>query len=119
MIVGFLWSWLANAIGLFAAAFILSSIDYGDKLIVLVVASLIFGLVNSLIRPFIIILSLPAIVVTLGVFTLFINALMLWITSVIYPSFQVKSLRAAFGAVIVVWLVNYVFDLLITKEKKS
>jgi len=115
----FLWSWLANAIGLFAAAWVFSSVDYGDRLAVLLIASLIFGLVNALIRPIIIILSLPAIVLTLGLFTLVVNALMLFITSRIYPAFQIKSWGAAAGAVVIVWLVNYFFDLFILKEKNS
>lgn len=117
MLQRFLWSWLANAIGLFAAAWIFTSVDYGDRLIVLLIASLIFGLVNALVRPFIIILSLPAIELTLGLFTLVVNTLMLWITSLLYPAFQLHSWQAAIGAVIIVWLVNYIFELLILKEK--
>jgi len=113
----FLWSWLANAIGLLAAAWIFSSVDYDNKLIVLIIASLIFGLVNALIRPLIVIISLPAIALTLGLFTLIINTFMLWITSRLYPAFQLRSAWAALGAVIVVWLVNYLFDLFILKEK--
>jgi hypothetical protein len=66
--------------------------------------------VNALIRPIIIIVSLPAIVLTLGLFTLIVNALMLYITSRLYPAFQLRSWAAAIGAVIIVWLVNYVFD---------
>lgn len=117
MLKRFLWSWLANAIGLLAAAWLFSSIDYGNKFVVLLIASLIFGLVNALIRPVIIIVSLPAIVLTLGLFTLIVNALMLYITSRLYPAFQLRSWAAAIGAVIIVWLVNYVFDLFILKEK--
>ena len=94
-----------------------SGVDYENKLVVLVIASLVFGLVNSLVRPLIILLSLPAIVLTLGLFTLVVNALMLWITSLIYPAFQVQSLLSAIGAVIVVWFINYFFDLFIFKEQ--
>jgi len=112
----FLLICLVNAVGLFAAALLFAGIDYGDRIAVLLIASLIFGLVNSLIRPVVVIISLPAIVLTLGLFTLVVNALMLWITSRLYPSFQVRSVGAAIGAVIIVWLVNYIFDLVVFKE---
>ncbi len=104
--------------GLALAALFFSGIQYQDKIRVLVVASLIFGLVNALIRPAVVILSLPAIVLTLGLFTLVVNTAMLYITSAIYKPFQVTSVWAALGAVLVVWLVNYVMVSLI-KEPKS
>lgn len=119
MIIRFLWSWAGNAIGLFLAALLLSGIDYGNALPVLLVASLIFGIINALVRPLVIILSLPAIVITLGIFTLVVNALMLWLTSIVYPPFQVRSVGAAIGAVVIVWLVNYCIDVFIYKEKSA
>lgn len=118
MLKRFLLVWLVNVIGLFTAALLFTGIDYGDSTWVLLVASLIFGLVNALIRPLVVIISLPAIVLTLGFFTLVVNALMLWITSVVYPPFQVKTIGSAIGAVIIVWLVNYLFDVVVLKEGK-
>lgn len=117
MLKRFIWSWIGNAAGLFVASLLISGIDYQKRLLVLVVASLIFGIVNALIRPIVVIISLPAIVLTLGVFTLIVNAFMLWLTSRLYPSFQIKSIWAALGAVIFVWLVNYCIDLFILKEE--
>lgn len=119
MLKRFLLLWLSNVVGLFVAAWLLSGIDYGGSIIVLLIASLIFGIVNFLIRPFVIILSLPAIIVTMGLFTLVVNALMLFITSQIYPHFQVESIWSAIMAVIIVWLINYFFDILIIERKKS
>jgi len=115
----FLLSWLVNGVGLFIASLLFSGVGYGNKIIVLVVASLIFGLVNSLVRPLIILLSLPAIVLTLGLFTFVVNAMMLWITSLLYPAFQVNSIASAVGAVIIVWFINYFFDLFIFKDKEQ
>ncbi len=64
------------------------------------------------------ILSLPAIVITLGFFSLIINALLLYITSLIYSPFQVKSIGSAIAAVIVVWVANYAMSFIIDKENK-
>lgn len=117
MLKRFIWSWIGNAAGLFMASLLISGVDYQRRLIVLVIASLIFGIVNALIRPIVVIISLPAIVLTLGVFTLVVNALMLWLTSRLYPAFQLRNIWAAIGAVIIVWLVNYCIDIFILKEE--
>jgi putative membrane protein len=115
----FLLSWLINGVGLFVASLLFSGVGYGNKITVLIIASLIFGLVNSLVRPLIILLSLPAIVLTLGLFTFIVNAFMLWITSLLYPAFQVNSVFSAVGAVVIVWFTNYFFDLFIFKDKEQ
>ena len=111
-----LFSWLVNFLGLWVAANLFSGIYYNDQIRVLIIASLIFGIANSLIRPLLIILSLPAIVWTYGIFTLIINASMLYLTSFFYPRFQVKSVWSAVGAVIILWVINYLMTDLV-KDK--
>lgn len=94
-----------------------TGITYNDRIRVLLIAALIFAIVNALIRPIVIILSLPAIVLTLGLFTLVVNAFMLYLTSFFYHSFHVTSLWSAIGAVLIVWLVNYLMtDLIRDRE---
>lgn len=113
--------WLLNFLGLWAAAELMTgSIDYNDKLRVLVIAALIFSIVNAVIRPLVILLSLPAIVLTLGLFTLVINAFMLYLVTKIYPSFQLRSFWTAVLATIIIWIVNYLLtELLEPKRAKS
>ena len=106
MLKQFLWRWLANFLGLWIAASLVN-ISYGDKLRYLVVAALVFSIVNALIRPLVVLLSLPAIVLTLGLFTLVVNTLMLYLVTIFYHRFHVNSLWSALVAVIIVWLVNY------------
>lgn len=104
----FLLRWVVNFFGLLASAWLLdSAIQYQDHLRVLIWAALIFSVVNALVRPFIILLTLPAIVVTLGLFTLVVNALMLYLVTVFYPKFQIVNFRSALLAVIIIWFVNY------------
>lgn len=112
---------LVNFLGLWAAAELMTgSINYNDKLRVLVIAALIFSVVNAIIRPLVIILSLPAIVLTLGLFTLVINAFMLYLVTKIYPSFQLRSFWTAVIATVIIWVVNYLLtELLEPKRAKS
>lgn len=115
MLRKFLLTWLANFIGLVIAASFLRGID-ADGFWVIAIASLIFGIINSTIRPILVILSLPAIVLTLGLFTLMVNALLLYLTSVIYKPFQVLSFYSAIGTVIILWFANYLMSYIIEKD---
>jgi putative membrane protein len=119
MVNRFLLSWVVNFLGLWAAARLFSSIDYQSQLWVLLIASLIFGIVNAIVRPVVVILSLPAIVVTLGIFTLVVNVLMLYLTSLIFPKLEINSIAAAIGAVVIIWLVNYVFNDILMPDKEN
>lgn len=112
---------LVNFLGLWAAAELMSgSIDYGSRLGTLVIAALIFSLVNAVVRPLIVFLSLPAILLTLGLFTFVVNAFMLYLVTLVYPAFHLRSFWTAFIAVIIVWIVNYLLtDLLEPKHAKS
>lgn len=116
MIKRFLFTWLANFIGLLMASALLSGIN-ADSLWVVVIASLIFGIVNAVLKPAIVILSLPFIVITFGFFSLVINAALLYITSAIYKPFHVTSAASAVAAVIVVWLANYALSFIIDRDK--
>ena len=119
MLKRILFAWLVNFVGLWVAAQLFSGIGYDDRIGVLLIASLVFGVVNALIRPVVVLLSLPAIVLTMGVFMLFVNAGMLYVTSYFYPRFQVTKLSSAVGAVIIVWFVNYLFSSLFQREEEK
>jgi putative membrane protein len=105
----FLLRWFINFLGLWAAATLLTGVNYDGKILVLVWAALIFSMVNAMIRPLIIVLALPAIILTLGLFTLVINALMLYLVTLLYDQFHVASFGQALMAVVIVWVVNYLF----------
>lgn len=121
MLRKFALRWLVNFLGLWAAAQLMSgSINYGSKLTTLIVAALIFSLVNAFVRPLIIFLSLPAILFTLGLFTFVVNAFMLFLVTKVYPSFHLRTFWTAIIAVVIVWVVNYLLnDLLEPKHAKS
>ena len=113
--------WLVNFLGLWLAAELMSgAITYDDRIVVLVIAALVFSIVNAVIRPLIVILALPAIVLTLGLFMLVVNAFMLYLTTLVYPSFHLHSFWTAVLAGGIIWIVNYLLtDLLESKSEKS
>lgn len=109
-IKNFILRWLVNFLGLWAAATLVSGIDYTGRLRVLIWAALIFSIVNAVLRPLIVVLTLPLIAVTLGLFMLVVNSLMLYMVTFLYPKFTITSFRSALLAVIIIWGVNYLLD---------
>lgn len=99
-------------LGIFLAAQ-LSLVTYNGKFLTLALAALAFGVINVLIRPVVTVLSLPAIILTLGLFIFVVNALMLWLTSIVVPSFDVLGFWHTVGAAIVVAIVNLVLHALL------
>lgn len=118
MVKNFLLRWLVNFLGLWVAVNLVTGITYGDKVRYLVAAALIFSIVNALIRPLVIILALPAIVLTLGLFTLVVNTLMLYLVALLYHRFHVNSFWSGLAAVIIIWLVNYLLNDLTKPHEK-
>jgi putative membrane protein len=99
-------AWAGNVAALFVAAGLLDGISYGDDWWVLIVAALVFSVVNAFVRPIVFVLSLPLIVLTLGIALFFVNLLMLYLTSWLVDGFKIDDFWSAVGATIIVWLVN-------------
>src|SRR5438445_12943143 len=101
----FVFRWIATTIAVFVAAPIVG-INYGDRLGCLLGASLLLGMINAFIRPILLLLSLPLILVTLGVFILTINALMLEFVSEIVPCLKVPGFGTAMFGLIIISIVS-------------
>jgi putative membrane protein len=100
-------TWVMNTVALFVAAWILSGVTYGDKWWTLLIAGLVFTVVNRFVKPVLTVLSIPFIVVTLGIFYFLINILMLYLTDWIVPEFEIRSFGAGVLAAIIVSVVNW------------
>ena len=105
----FLVTWLFNFVALWVAALLLSGIDY-DGIGVLIVAALVFSIVNIFVRPLVILFTLPLVLLTLGIALFFINLFMLYLTSWIVDDFTIDNFWWAVLATIIVWLVNVVLE---------
>lgn len=109
----------ANAFGIFLAAQFLPKITYENSLVVLFIASTVLALINAVVKPIVVIFALPAYLITLGLFSIVVNALMIYLVDIVYKPFEIKGLLTALLAGVVIGLINYivtrVFDLR-TKE---
>ena len=118
MLRRFLITWFFNLVALWVAAALLSGIDY-DGAGVLIVASLVFSLVNIFIRPLVVFFTLPLVIVTLGIALFFVNLLMLYLTSWIVNDFTIDSFWWAILATIIVWAVNVVLEAIFGRDERD
>lgn len=101
-----IYGWAANLLAIFVAdAFGLIAVQ---GVAGYVLGALALGVINILIRPIVTVLSLPAIILTFGLFIFVVNALMLWLTSIVVPNFNVLGFWHTIGAAVVMGLTNFV-----------
>jgi putative membrane protein len=105
--------WACNAVALYVAAELLSGVTYGREYGTLLVAAAVFTLVNAWLRPIVKLLSLPFILLTLGLFLLVVNTLMLYVTDWLVGDFDIRSFGAGLLAAIIVSVVNWVLHALV------
>jgi putative membrane protein len=99
--------WAFNVAALFVADWLIDGIEIDDGWKV-VIAGAVFGLVNWLVKPVVTLLSLPLIILTLGIALFFVNLLMLALSAWLVSGFDIDGFWPAVGGTIVVWLVNAV-----------
>ena len=100
--------WIISAIFLYVLSFLFRGIVI-DSAIAAIVAAVVLGLINATIKPVLQIISLPITFLTLGLFYLIINGLMLMLVSALVPGFYVSGFGTAFFAAIILSLLNAVF----------
>jgi putative membrane protein len=114
----FLTRWLVCSLGLWIAAGLLGdSISYDSEFKVIVISGLILAIINVVIKPILIIFSLPAILLTLGLFMIVINGLTVFIASKLYEPLHVTNFWAAIFAGMVIGLVNYLVTTILEDAK--
>ena len=113
---------LINAAALYAATEFVSGISFDGEWQLLFAVALIFGALNVVIRPILKLLTLPFLILTLGLFIFVVNAAMLWLTGAVSDAlglgFHVSGFRAAFFGALVVTAVSFVLSLFVGKDKE-
>lgn len=113
-----LLSIVANAVALIATAYIVPGISFAGSWVQLLVAGAIFGVLNLIVRPIALFLSLPLLVLTLGLFYFVLNGLLLWGFSTFMPGYHVAGLWAGILGSLVIMVVNWVIHALFGGKAK-
>jgi putative membrane protein len=118
----FLVRLLINAGALWVATYVVPGIAYQGRWTSLLVVALVFGVLNASVRPLIKVLTFPLLILTLGLFTLVINALMLWLTGWVSDQlalgFHVDGFWAAFWGGLVVSIVSLLLSIFVRSRRR-
>ncbi len=115
--LGFFMRWSINLLALVIAGSVIPGIRI-QSLEMGMIAAAILGVVNAVIRPVVLILTLPINLVTLGLFTLVINAAMLKLVADVVPGFVIESFSAAFFGALVVSIVSWLVSAFVSGDGK-
>ena len=114
---------LISAAALWAATQFVSGVHYEGDWLKLFGVALVFGVVNALARPLLVLLSCPMLILTLGLFILVINALVLWLTSAfsgtLHLGFHVDGFQSAFLGGLVVSIVSFLLSVLMPDPERA
>ncbi|MBC7746786.1 phage holin family protein [Pedobacter sp.] len=116
----FIIRWILNSFALWVAVRLLSTGDFADNsggMITYLFAGLILSFINTLIKPIVVILSLPAILLTLGLFMLIVNGLMVYLALALVPSFEITFFGAVLAGMILS-LTNYLLSGILELRKQ-
>lgn len=108
----FLQSWAINTVAVLVAVYVVPGIRFTDESFwTPFVTSLVLGILNAFIRPVLTLLALPLLIVTLGLFRLVINALLLYFVSfLLAPHFQIDSFGAAFLGALIISIISFLLN---------
>ncbi len=110
-----LFHWLVTSVGVWVAAYLVPGISY-ESVQALVIAALILGILNAVLKPLLMLLTLPVIFLTLGLFLLVINTVIFYLLGYL-PGFRVEGFWAAFFGSIIVSVVSFFFYAVAGKKK--
>lgn len=110
---------LANSLAIYLAAYFVEGIKFEGGLKTLLLAGLILGLVNFFIKPILKTVSMPLIVLSLGLFTIVINMILLWVVTFFVSDLTISGIWAYFWGTIIISIINLVVSPMLKKRKKQ
>ena len=108
--------WLLNALALLAVAYLVPDIHVSNFMSALIAAAVI-GLANMLIKPILLILTLPVTIITLGLFIFVINGILFWIAGYFLQGFDVKTILAGIIGAIVYSIISWILSAVLVDKK--
>ncbi|MCC6302750.1 MAG: phage holin family protein [Gammaproteobacteria bacterium] len=115
--IRFLTFWGVNTLLLWAAAELFASVRYSG-LGALLIAGLLFGIAHAVIKPILVVLTLPVTILTLGLFLLIINALILLLVAFVVPGFDVAGFWPAVGVALFISVLSLVLNMLFGLQRR-
>jgi putative membrane protein len=103
-------SWAANAIVLALTGWLLSGVTFHGSAWTVIAAAAVFGVLNTILKPILRLLTLPLAIVTLGIAWFFVSMFTLWLATLIVPKFDIHGFWNYVWATVIIWALNIVVD---------
>ena len=113
-----LFRWIINGLALLLVANVVPGFHVASLYSALI-AALVLGLVNALVRPLFFILTLPITIFTLGLFTFVLNAFMIWLVSTVVKGFDVSGFVPALLAALLLWVISLATNWFVDQVKET
>jgi putative membrane protein len=119
MIRWLLVSWATNAVVLGITGLILHGVSFNHSAWTLIWAAAVFGVLNTILKPILKLVTLPFALLTLGIAWFFVSLLMLWLTAAIVGAFSIDGFWNYVWATIIIWALNIVVDALLGRRQEK
>jgi putative membrane protein len=110
--------WFISALALLAVAYLYSGVEI-DGIFAALIAALVLGLVNALIRPVLVLLTLPVTLLTMGLFIFVINALLFWFVAELVDGFEVRDFMAALIGSLMYSVIALLINWVVSEPRKK
>jgi putative membrane protein len=112
-------SWAANAVVLGLTGWLLGGVTFHGSFWTVVFAAAVFGVLNTILKPVLKLLTFPLAIITLGIAWFFVSLFMLWLTVIIVPKFSIDGFWNYVWATIIIWALNIVVDALVGRGESA
>jgi putative membrane protein len=110
---------IINAVALYIASYYIPGIYYEGRITSLIIGGIVLGFLNAFIKPILVVLSCPFILLTLGLFYIIINTAILYIADIFIPGYSIHSFISALAGSVLISIVNWILSWLFALKKKD
>jgi len=112
-------SWAANAVVLALTGWLLSGVTFHGSAWAVIFAAAVFGVLNTILKPILKLVTLPFAILTLGLVWFFVSMFTLWLTVILVPDFAINGFWNYVWATIIIWVVNVVIDAVLRRGDET
>ena len=110
-------SWASNAVVLGLTGWLLPGVTFHGSAWTVIIAAAVFGVLNTILKPILKVLTFPLAIITLGLAWFFVSLFMLWLTVIIVPDFAIDGFWNYVGATAIIWVLNLIVDAILSPDR--
>ena len=114
-----LLSWAGNAIVLGLTGWLLPGVTFHGSAWTVIIAAAVFGVLNTILKPILKVLTFPIAIITLGIAWFFVSLFMLWLTVIIVPDFAIDGFWNYVAATAIIWVLNLIVDAVLSPDRRG